>query len=84
MAYMNIFQEFDALTVTSNAADGYGQAAIKIGENSPGRQGQIVLTLAEAWQLAERLIAECEKVDIKVQRANQALEAAYAAAMAAE
>jgi hypothetical protein len=63
MAYMNVFEEFSALTVTSNPADGYGQAAIKIGENTPGRQQQMVLTIAEAWRLAECLIAECEKIE---------------------
>jgi hypothetical protein len=63
MAYTSSFQEFDALSVTSNPADGYGQAAIKIGENSVGKQQQIVLTLNEAWRLAECLIAECERVE---------------------
>jgi hypothetical protein len=71
MAYSNIFQEFDVLTVTSNPADGFGQAAIKIGENTAGKQQQLVLTLGEAWRLAECLIAECEKVE-EIHRRNQA------------
>jgi hypothetical protein len=63
MAFLNAFEEFDTLTVTGNPGDGYGQAAIKVGENSPGRQKQMVMTLAEAWRLAECLIAECERIE---------------------
>lgn len=84
MAFTTAFSEFDPTKVTSNPSDGWGQAAIRIGENEPGRQSQIVLTMAEAWKLAECLIAECEKLDLKFKRENEALNAAYAAAVAAE
>jgi hypothetical protein len=69
MAFAHHFKEFDLTAVSSNAADGYGQAAIRIGENVPGHQDQIIMTVTEAWKLAERLIAECEKVELDHRKA---------------